>query len=317
MVPDEVDMELEAVKCGMCIVKEMNVVKGEKDLLRKEVGELRKEIGELKKEVGELRVQSINKDKKLADVKTKEEHSWAIVAKIMKSHNVFERLEKVESDMIVKKSVIMKEVKSTNEEETRKKRIMIFNLKNKTGKSDVECVKDVVGKMGAGQSCDDVVDVVRLRQKENGPIIRPIIMEFRSEYDKWTVMRMKAKLRECEEYRSVFFRDGSVKGRERGKEGKSNEAERRENTESEAIGVNGMATEKRSIAVVLKNVRKMRSRERQSEIMDWIERSNCDICAVNETGLTGEEYMLQVESGPKGRSGGAGFIIKKGFDVRK
>ena len=35
MVPDEVDMEHEAVKCGMCIVKEMNVVKGEKDLLRK------------------------------------------------------------------------------------------------------------------------------------------------------------------------------------------------------------------------------------------------------------------------------------------
>ena len=43
-----------------------------------------------------------------------------------------------------------------------------------------------------------------------------------------------------------------------------------------------MATEKRSIAVVWKNVRKMRSRERQSEIMDWIERSNCDICAVND-----------------------------------
>ena len=91
--------------------------------------------------------------------------------------------------MIVKKSVIRKEVKSTNEEEPRKKRIMIFNLKNKTGKSVVE-----FGKMGAGQSCDDVVDVVRLIQKENGPIMRPIIVEFRSEYDKWTVMRMKAKL---------------------------------------------------------------------------------------------------------------------------
>ena len=83
-----------------------------------------------------------------------------------------------------------------------------------------------------------------------------------------------------------------------------------------------MATEKRSIAVVWKNVRKMRSRERQSEIMDWIERSNCDICAVNETGLTGEEYM-EVSDGyswfaanrewAKGRSGGAGFIIKKGI----
>ena len=63
-------------------------------------------------------MQSINKDKEVAEVKTKEEDSWAIVAKKMKSHNVFERLEKVESDMIVKKSVIRKEVKSTNEEET-------------------------------------------------------------------------------------------------------------------------------------------------------------------------------------------------------
>ena len=87
-------------------------MKGEKELLRKEVGELRKEFGELKKEVGELRVQSINKE-------VAEEHSWAIVAKKMKSHNVFERLEKVESDMLVKKSGIRKEVKSTNEEETR------------------------------------------------------------------------------------------------------------------------------------------------------------------------------------------------------
>ena len=84
----------------------------------------------------------------------------------MKSHIVFGRLKKVESDMIVKKSVIRKEVKSTNEKETREKIIMIFNLKNKSGKSDVECVKDVFGKMGAGQSCDGVVDVVRLRQKE-------------------------------------------------------------------------------------------------------------------------------------------------------
>ena len=79
----------------------------------------------------------------------------------MKSHNVFERLKKVESDIIVKKSVIRKEVKSTNEEETRKKKIMNLNLKNKTGKSDVECVKDVFGNMGAGQRYDDIVDVVR------------------------------------------------------------------------------------------------------------------------------------------------------------
>ena len=72
--------------------------------------------------------------------------------------------------MIVKKYVIRKEVKSTNEEETRKK-IMIFYLKNKTGQSYV-----------------------------------------------------------------------------------NNEAERRENTEREATEVNSMATEKRSLAVVWKNL---------------------------------------------------------------
>ena len=75
---------------------------------------MRKEVGELRTEVGELRVQSMNKNKEVAKVKTKEEDSWAIVAKTMKSHNVFEKLEKVESDMIVKKSVIRKEVKSTS-----------------------------------------------------------------------------------------------------------------------------------------------------------------------------------------------------------
>ena len=129
----------------------------------------------MKKEVGELRVKSINKDKEVAEVKTKEEEYWCIVAKKMKSHNVFETLEKVKSGMIVKKSVIRKEIKSTNEEETMKKIIMFINLKNETGKSYVKCVKDVFGKMGAGQSCNDILDVVRLRQKENGPIIRKII----------------------------------------------------------------------------------------------------------------------------------------------
>ena len=87
-----------------------------------------------------------------------------------------------------------------------------------------------------------------------------------------------------------------------------------------------MATEKRNIAVVWNNVRNMRSRERQAKIMDWIERSNCDICAENETVQTRDEY-IEVSDGyswfsanrewTKGRSGGSGFIIKNGFDVRK
>ena len=152
--------------------------------------------------------------------------------------------------------MIRKEVKSINEEETKSK--------DQDGKIRCGvCKRNVFGKMGAGQSCDDYVDVVRLSQKENGPIIRPVIVEFRSEYDKRTVMRMKAKLREVEEYR-FFFRNGSVKGKERVKEGKNTQAERRDNAEREAADVNSMVAEKRSLTVVWNNVRKIRSRERGS-----------------------------------------------------
>ena len=50
----------------------------------------------------------------------------------------------------------------------------------------------------------------------------------------------------------------------------------------------------------------MRSRERESEIIDWIEINNCNVCTVNENGMTGDEYMdwvvdihgmLQIENG--------------------
>ena len=43
---------------------------------------------------------------------------------------------------------------------------------------------------------EEIVDVVRMRKKDEGGSIRPIIIEFRTEYDKWTVLRNKSDLRE-------------------------------------------------------------------------------------------------------------------------
>ena len=93
-------------------------------------------------------MQSINEDEEVAEVKTKEEDSWAIVAKKMRIHNVFERLESVESHMNVKMSVIRKEVKSCNEEETRKRRIMIFQSEIQDRKIRCEVCKGCVCKDG-------------------------------------------------------------------------------------------------------------------------------------------------------------------------
>ena len=70
---------------------------------------------------------------------------------------------------------------------------------------------------------------------------------------------MKAKLREVEEYRCVLLEMDMLR-RERVKDGKNTEAERMENAERDAAGVNSMVAETRSLTVVWKNVRNMRSR---------------------------------------------------------
>ena len=43
--------------------------------------------------------------------------------------------------------------------------------------------------------------------------------------------------------------------------------------------------------VVWKNVRKIRTREKQMELEKWMNKSDCDVCVINETGLKGNEYV--------------------------
>ena len=49
--------------------------------------------------------------------------------------------------------------------------------------------------------------------------------------------------------------------------------------------------DKLTVKVVLKNVRKIRTREKPMELEDWMTKSDCDVCAINETGLNGNEYV--------------------------
>ena len=49
--------------------------------------------------------------------------------------------------------------------------------------------------------------------------------------------------------------------------------------------------EKLTVKVVWKNVRKIRTREKQMELEEWMKKSDCDVCAINETGLNGNEYV--------------------------
>ena len=51
-------------------------------------------------------------------------------------------------------------------------------------KTDKEQVMDMIGDMGVRVREEEVVDVVRMRKKEGVGLTRPIIVEFKSEYDK-------------------------------------------------------------------------------------------------------------------------------------
>ena len=46
---------------------------------------------------------------------------------------------------------------------------------------------DMIGDMGVRVREEEVVDVVRIRKKEGDWLAKLIIVEFKSEYDKWTV----------------------------------------------------------------------------------------------------------------------------------
>ena len=59
-------------------------------------------------------------------------------------------------------------------------------------KIDREQVMDMIGGMGVRVREEEVVDVVGMRKKEGDGLARPIIVEFKSEYDKWTVLRNKS-----------------------------------------------------------------------------------------------------------------------------
>ena len=81
--------------------------------------------------------------------------------------------------------------------------------------------------------------------------------------------------------------------------------------------------EKLTVKVVWKNLRKIRTREKQMELEEWMKKSDCDVCAINKTGLNGNEY---VEVGDehkwigtnrdwmKGNTGVVGFIIKRSLE---
>ena len=80
----------------------------------------------------------------------------------------------------------------------------MFNLKQSDVKNDNVVAMDMFERMGVIIGSEDVSDIIRMRNKEGDEAVKPVIVEFKSEYDKLTVLRNKPGLREIEEYKSCF-----------------------------------------------------------------------------------------------------------------
>ena len=95
--------------------------------------------------------------------------------------------------------------------------------------SDREKVYEIVNKFGVDPEIVKVVDVTRMRKmKEDDERICPVIVEYKSEYDKWKVLALKSKSdferifleiersREERERRMMQFRERKAVGDQRG-----------------------------------------------------------------------------------------------------
>ena len=170
-------------KCGLCVMKEVVEMK-------RENGKVKCENENLKHEVEVLK----NEDTKRIDVVIYEKNenvtTWTTIAKRITDEKTIEKLERVVVGMIVKKSHIKKEVEESSIEERRKRQTILFNLKQSDVNNDTVVVMDIFERMGVRNRSKDVSDIILMRKKEGDETVKPVIVEFRSEYDKWTVLRI-------------------------------------------------------------------------------------------------------------------------------
>ena len=196
-VPEAWKESKRVVKCKLCMYDEMVNLKVENERLKDEICEMKQlDVKRCKDGLFE----QIGKKEK-AEIK-----SFASMVKKMDEDSTLDKLKRLDAGMMVTKEDIRKEVIESGVDETRKKRLIVFNMDKSERKNDREQVLDMIDRMGVNVRKEDVKDVIRMRDRDGSSgVARPLIVEFKSEYDKWTVLRNKSDLRGMNEYRRVFL----------------------------------------------------------------------------------------------------------------
>lgn len=182
----EFNVSKEPFMCGVCAAKEVKKLKGENTDLR----------SSQKKEADERKEKAREESELLGD--------WTNVVKRIKKDKVFEKLENV-----VTKETVKETVKESTDKELRDRRMIVFNLEKDGIKSDKDQMKEIFEVLNVGHRIreEDVVDIRRMREIDNveSGKARPLIVEFRTSYEKWIVLGRKVDLKNHDQYKKVFL----------------------------------------------------------------------------------------------------------------
>ena len=114
------------------------------------------------------------------------------------------KLEEIERKLGFFNQVVKKTVKAQYSKGDRKKKI-IFNLAEKAENTDRAQVNEIVTHLHQDQDANVVSSVVRMEKKNKEDFsVRPVIVEFKSEYEKWNVLKNITALKDATSFRNVF-----------------------------------------------------------------------------------------------------------------
>ena len=168
--------------------------------------ELKKELEDFKK-AEERKVEKLTGDVKVFVDKKDEVNNWATVARRLTKDNMLDRVDTVFAIMDDLQREVRKQVKVANVDDLRSRKAIVFDMKESKEESDKEQVNEIIEILGKNVKSENVSDVIRMRPTGEATTnrVRPVIVEFKSEYDKWQFLRNKKDLKESDKYKRVFL----------------------------------------------------------------------------------------------------------------
>ena len=182
------------------------MVKKENERLKKCNEELRKELEDFKK-VEEKKVDELAGNMKMFVEKKDEMKDWTTIARRLNNGKMLDKVDSVFSKMDGLQNEVIKQVKVAKVDDMRSRRAIIFGLKESKDHSVKEQVNEIIELLiGNNVSRESISDVVRMRaNRDNVEHVRPVIVTFKAEYDKWQFLKNKSDLKEKDKFRSVFL----------------------------------------------------------------------------------------------------------------